>query len=92
MLNVINHELDIDRICLYAKDPFETKYQLLIYKRESTSIKYLNESKAFIEYSNDIDSIYKKTLKNTIQINNEKHWLYLIIWLLTCLVINNLIQ
>ena len=28
-------------------------------KRESTSLKYLNESKAFIEYSNDMDDIYK---------------------------------
>ena len=36
------------------------KYQLLINKRESTDLKYLNDSKAFIEYSNDVDDIYKK--------------------------------
>ena len=28
-------------------------------KRESTDLKYLNDSKAFIEYSNNIDDIYK---------------------------------
>ena len=33
--------------------------QMLIYKRESTSWKYLGCSKAFIEYSNDMDDIYK---------------------------------
>ena len=26
---------------------------------ESTSLKYLNDSKSFIEYSNDMDDIYK---------------------------------
>ena len=31
----------------------------LIEKRESTSLKYLNDSWAFIEYSNDIGDIYK---------------------------------
>ena len=31
--------------------------QLLINKRESTGLKYLNDSKAFIEYSNDMDDI-----------------------------------
>ena len=30
----------------------------LIEKRES-AIKYLNDSRAFIEYSNDIDDLYK---------------------------------
>ena len=34
-------------------------YQLLINKRKSTGLKCLNDSKAFIEYSNDTDDIYK---------------------------------
>ena len=59
LLNLINHEPDIDKIYLYAKDPYEAKYQLLINKRESTGIKYLNDSKVFIEYLNDMDDIYK---------------------------------
>ena len=59
LLNLINHEPDIDIIFLYAKDPYEAKYQLPINKRESTGLKYLNDLKAFSEYSNDIDDIYK---------------------------------
>ena len=35
LLNLINHEPDIDKIYLYAKDPYEAKYQLLINKIES---------------------------------------------------------
>ena len=37
----------------------QEKYQLLLNKRESTGIKHANDSKAFIEYSTDIDDIYK---------------------------------
>ena len=59
LLNLINHEPDTDKIYLYAKDSYEAKYQLLINKRKSTGLKYLNNSKAFIEYSNDMDDIYK---------------------------------
>ena len=49
--NLISHGPDIDKIYLYAKDPYETKNQLLINKKESTSLKYLNDLKVFIEYS-----------------------------------------
>ena len=49
-MNLINHEPDIDKIYLYVKDPYEAKNQLLINKTESTDLKYLNDSKAFIEY------------------------------------------
>ena len=51
LFNLISHQPGINKIFLYAKDPFEAKYQLLINKRESTGIRYLNDSKAFIEYS-----------------------------------------
>ena len=43
----------------YAKDPCEAKYQLLINKKESTGLKNLNYSQAFIAYSNDMNDIYK---------------------------------
>ena len=59
LLNLINHRPDTDKIYLYAKDPYEAKYQFLINKRESTGLKHFNDSKAFIEYSNDMDDIYK---------------------------------
>ena len=41
LLSLINHEPDIDKIYLHAKDPFKAKYQLLINKRESMGLKYL---------------------------------------------------
>ena len=59
MLNLINNKPDIDKIHLYAKDPYEAKYQLLINKRENTGLKYFNDSKAFLQYSNDMDDIYE---------------------------------
>ena len=34
-------------------------YILKIHETESTDLKYLNDSKNFIEYSNDTDDIYK---------------------------------
>ena len=58
LLNLVNHGPSIDKIYLYTKDLYETKYQLLINKKESTCLTYLNDSKAFIEYSNDMDDIY----------------------------------
>ena len=39
LLNLINHEPDVDKIYLYAKDPYEAKYQFLIDKRDSTDLK-----------------------------------------------------
>ena len=44
---------------LYAKDLCKAKYQLLINNRESTGLKYLNNSKDCIEYSVNMDDIYK---------------------------------
>ena len=59
LLNLINNQPDIDKIQLYAKDPYEVKCQFLINKRESTGIKHFNDHKAFIEYSNDMQDVYK---------------------------------
>ena len=59
LLNLINNQSDIDKIYLYAKDPYEDKYQYLINKREFVGINHLNDPKAFIEYSNGIHDIYK---------------------------------
>ena len=59
LLNMINHDPDIDKVYLYAKNLPEAKFQLLINKRENTGLKYLNDPKTFIEYSNDMDDIYK---------------------------------
>ena len=59
LLNLINHQPDINNIFLYAKDPYEEKYQFLIDNQEITSFKHFNEPKAFIEYSDNMDDIYK---------------------------------
>ena len=59
VLNLINHQPDVDKIYLYAKDLHEAKYQLLIKKYEGAGIKYFNYSDSFIEYSNNMDDIYK---------------------------------
>ena len=42
---------------LYAKDPYEAKYQFLINKRKSVDLPRFNDPKAFIEYSNDISDV-----------------------------------
>ena len=62
LLNLINNQPDIDKIYLYAKDPYENKYQFLIKKRESTGIEL---QQIAISHSSDIDfkdfvNIYKK--------------------------------
>ena len=57
LLNLIENQPDIDKIYLYTKDPYESKYQYLINKRES--INHFNDPKAFIKYSNDMHDVYK---------------------------------
>ena len=45
---------------LYDKDTNEASHELLIEKHKRVGLKYCNDSRAFIKYSNDIDDIYKK--------------------------------
>ena len=59
LLNLVNNQQDIDKIYLYAKDPYKDKYQYLINKRERVGINHLIDPKAFIEYSNDMHKLYK---------------------------------
>ena len=56
---MIQNQPYIDKIYLYAKDPYEAKYQFLIKKRESVGINRLNDTKAFIECSNNMHKVYK---------------------------------
>ena len=58
-LNLIKNQTDIDKIYLYAKDPYKAKYQFLINKRESIGLKHFNDPKAFTEYSNDMQDVHK---------------------------------
>ena len=59
LLNLINKQADIDKIYLYAKNPYEEKYQFLINKRKKIGLKPPNDPKAFIKYSNDMQVVYK---------------------------------
>ena len=61
LLNLINNQPDIDKIYLYAKDPYEAKYQYFINKHEKLGLDHFNDPKAFIEYSNDMQDFYKNT-------------------------------
>ena len=59
-LNLIKYQRpDIDKIYLYVKDPFKSKYQLLISGREKVGIEILKNSKAFIDYSQKIDDVFE---------------------------------
>ena len=53
LLNLINNQTDIDKIYLYAKD------QYLISKREKVGLNHFKDPRAFIEYSNDMQDVYK---------------------------------
>ena len=59
LLNLINNQLDIDKIYLYAKYPHEAKYQYLINKRQKVGLHQFNDPKAFMEYSNAMHDVYK---------------------------------
>ena len=47
--NSLSRHPDIYKICLYAQDRYEAKYQLLIDKTESAGLKHSNNSKVFLE-------------------------------------------
>ena len=72
-LDLIKHQrLDIDKIYSFVKDPFGSKYQLLINGREKVGIKKLKNSKAFIDYSQTILIMSIKIWKTIIQQRKEK--------------------
>ena len=60
LLNLINEQIDIDKIYFYARDLSEPKYEYLIKKREDAGIEHVNNPNAFIECSNTMDDAYEK--------------------------------
>ena len=70
LLNLINNQPDIDKIYLYAKDPYEAKYQFVINKWQSMVLNHFNDPKAFIEYLNDMQDVYKNIDK--CNVNKER--------------------
>ena len=76
LLNLINNQLDIDKIYLYAKDPYEAKQLYLINKREKVRLNRYDDPKAFSEYSNDMQDVYK----NIDEYNSDKECKILIVF------------
>ena len=44
---------------MYSKDPYKEKYQYLINQREKVGLNHYDDPKAFMEYSNDMQDVYK---------------------------------
>ena len=59
LLNLIINQPDIDKTYLYVKDPYEAKNQYLINKRVKVGLYHFKDPKAFMEYSNDMQDVYK---------------------------------
>ena len=76
LLHLIINLHPIDKIHLYAKDIQEPKYEYLINKREQAGIKNLNDPKAFIEYSGDMNNV----LDNINNYNKNKDKKVLIVF------------
>ena len=63
LFNLINLQPDVDKIYLYAKDPYEPKYQFLINKREKRELQQI----AFTHHQmQPLKSLYKNGLQNNI--------------------------
>ena len=58
LLNLIPHQLDIDKIYLYVKDPYESKYQLLFKTCKVAGKKHYDNLKVVIEYLITMDDVY----------------------------------
>ena len=58
--------MNIDKIYSYAKNPYKARCQLLISKRKSTGLKYLNDSMKFkwFKWLNEMNDIYKSIEQN----------------------------
>ena len=67
-----NRRPTIDKIYLYAKDPYEGKYHYLINICKKVGIDHHNDPRAYIEYSNNMQ-MFTKILVITIQIQKIKY-------------------
>ena len=73
---LIETQPDIDKIYLYAKDPYGAKYQYLINIRQKVGIDNFGDFKAFIGCSNDMHDAYK----NIDEYNPDKERKILIVF------------
>ena len=60
LLNLMKQQLpNTGKIYLYAKDPFESKYEPLVNGRENAGIKKLKHPRVFIDYWQTFDNVYE---------------------------------
>ena len=60
---------------MYTKDPYEVKYQLLIFKHENVVLKNCNDPNAFTEYSSDMNDSYEN-IDDYNPRKPAKYWLF----------------
>ena len=78
LLNLINNQPNIDKMYLYAKEPYEAKYQYLINKCQNVDLKHYDDPKLLLN-TQRVCKMLIKMLKNTIQekiIKYQRFWLY----------------
>ena len=84
LLNLLNHQPDIEKNYLCGKDPYEKKLQQLVNKQEDVVLNNYNFSKV-LQNIQMRWMIFMKMLDITICIKSANCWAYLIIWPLICL-------
>ena len=57
---MINNQPDIDKVYSYTKDQYEGNYQYSV-NSEQVGLNNYDDLKVFIEYSNDMQDVYKNT-------------------------------
>ena len=72
LLNLIEDQPDIYKIYLYAKDPYEPKYQYLINKREGVGINQFNDLKLLLSIQT-ICMMFTKISMNAILIKKIRY-------------------
>ena len=82
----MNQQPDVHKMYLYAKDPYEAKYQFQWKKDEDVGAKHLDDLMILKLLLNTqmIWMIFIKILKNISKIKNVKYKSFLMIWLLIC--------
>ena len=69
LLNLTDNQPYIDKIYLFAKDPYEAKYQYLINKCDKVGLKHYDDPKAFIKYLNNMQHVYENIEEYNLERN-----------------------
>lgn len=69
--NLANHQPGIDKTYFDVKDPCELKYQSSFNKCEKKGMKHFENSKGFIEVSNNVKDFYEIDLWNLMKLFEE---------------------